>query len=244
MFNNIPAYDQVTPNEHPLHGTGPNIFWGVAAPDGDAYPWKSAVPGALYLRKVSTSDARIYIKVASASADADWMVFGSTAGGAGFVAVPLESLRETAAGAFINAAGNGGLLTSDTTPILNTINGDTDGAWRVSWAAGNADPIGFNVTLPLDFDPTQPLYVKFRAAMGGATNTPTLSLDSYFNEGDTKVTDTSGAVTGTAYATYTATIAAADIPADARAYSVDITPGAHAADTLLLTAVWLEYTRK
>jgi len=70
----------------------------------------------------------------------------------GFIPVSLASVREITTGAFINAAGNGGVLATDTTPILNTINGDTDGAWRLAWAASNSDAIGFQVPLPPDID--------------------------------------------------------------------------------------------
>lgn len=161
----------------------------------------------------------------------------------GFVPVPLASVRELSSGSFINAAGNGGLLASDTSPILNTINGDTDGAWRVQWAASNSDLVGFQVPLPPDLDEAANVEIHFRAAMAGATDTPVISADSYFDEGDTKVEDDSAAVTGTTFAEYTITIAAADVPAGAQTLSVELTPGAHTTDALYITSIWVEYTR-
>jgi hypothetical protein len=161
-----------------------------------------------------------------------------------FLPIPLTSLRELTTGAIPNAAGNGGLLASDTTPIFNTINGDTDGAMRLSWAAANSDAVGFQIALPIDLDVTAALVIRFRAAMSGATDTPVISADSYFNEGDTKVEDDSGAVTGASYAEYTISIAASDIPSNARTLSVELTPGTHATDSLYLTALWIEYQRK
>ncbi len=160
-----------------------------------------------------------------------------------FIAIPLMWLRELASGAIGNIAANGGLLASDTTPILNTVNGDTDGALRVSWAASNSDPIGFQVPLPPDLDTDADLLIKMRAASAGATDTPVFSADSYFNEGDTKVEDDSDAVSD-AYAEKTITIAAADVPAGAQTLSVELTPGAHTTDALYLTALWIEYKRK
>lgn len=161
----------------------------------------------------------------------------------GFVPVPLTSVREIASNAIGNASANGGLLASDTTPILNTTNGDTDTALRLAWAASNSDPIAFQVPMPPDLDVDGNVEVHFRAAMAGATDTPVISADSYFNEGDTKVEDDSDAVTGTSYAEYTITIAAADVPTGAQTLTCELTPGAHTTDILYMTAVWVEYTR-
>lgn len=161
-----------------------------------------------------------------------------------FIPVPLATVRELSTGTHPNAAGNGGLLASDTTPILSAVNGDTDGAWRLAWAASNSDPIGFQVPLPADLNDAASVVIHFRAAMAGTTDTPVISADSYFNEGDTKVEDDSAAVTGTSYAEYTITIAHGDVPAGAQTLSVELTPGAHTTDVLYLTALWVTYTRK
>ena len=161
----------------------------------------------------------------------------------GFVPVPLTSVREISSNAIPNAAANGGLLASDSTPILNTTNGDTDSAVRLAWAASNNDPIIFQVPLPPDLDEASAVEVHLRAAMAGATDTPVISADSYFNEGDTKVEDDSAAITGTSYAEYTITIAAADVPAGAQTLTCELTPGAHTTDILYMTAIWVEYTR-
>lgn len=175
--------------------------------------------------------------------------FGGTAGtlqGAlrtGFIPVPLAVLREIATNAIPNTAANGGLLASDTTPILSTTNGDTDSALRVQWASSNSDPIIFQVPLPPDLDADANVEVHFRAASGGATNSPVISADSYFNEGDTKIEDDSAAVTGTSYAEYVITIAAADVPSGAQTLTCELTPGAHTTDALYMTAIWVEYTR-
>jgi hypothetical protein len=160
----------------------------------------------------------------------------------GFIPVSLGTVREITTGAFINAAGNGGILATDTTPILNTINGDTDGAWRLAWAASNNDAIGFQVPLPPDLDEASNVEIHLRAYMAGATDTPVISADSYFDEGDTKVEDDSAALSATP-AEKTITIAAADVPAGAQTLSVELTPGAHTTDILYVTAIWLEYTR-
>ena len=160
----------------------------------------------------------------------------------GFIPVSLAAVRELSTGSFINAAGNGGILATDTTPILNTINGDTDGAWRLAWAASNSDEVGFQAPLPPDLDEASAVEVHLRAYMAGATDTPVISADSYFDEGDTKVEDDSTALDATP-TEKTITIAAGDVPAGAQTLSVALTPGAHTTDILYVTAIWVEYTR-
>ena len=160
----------------------------------------------------------------------------------GFIPVSLASVRELSSGSFLNAAGNGGILATDTTPILNTINGDTDGAWRLAWAASNSDEVGFQVPLPPDLDEASAVEVHLRAYMAGATDTPVIDIDSYFDEGDTKVEDASTALDATPTEKII-TIAAGDVPAGAQTLSVALTPGAHTTDILYVTAIWVEYTR-
>ncbi len=73
---NIPSYDQVTPNEHPLLGTGPAVFWGSVAPDGDSAPWLSAPVGSQYTRSVSTTHGQVWTKVKNDGIDDDWTGVG------------------------------------------------------------------------------------------------------------------------------------------------------------------------
>jgi len=54
------------------------------------------------------------------------------------------------------------------------------------------------------------------------------------------VEDVSGAV-GAAYAELTITIAAADVPAGAQTLTVELTPGAHTTDTVVLSSIWVEH---
>jgi hypothetical protein len=164
----------------------------------------------------------------------------------GWIPVPLTTLREVFSNNMTNIAGNGGVMASDTTPIFEYTNGDTDSTLRLRWAATNVDAVAFQLPLPPDLDFSAPLYVKLIAAMGGATDIPILTLDSFFGVGDTKIVDTSSAVTGTTAAVYTITVAAADLESNVRKQtaSFEITPAAHGTDTLLLYAVWVEYQRK
>lgn len=164
----------------------------------------------------------------------------------GWIPIPLTSLREVFSNNMTNIAGNGGVMASDTTPIFEFTNGDTDSALRLRWASSNSDAVAWQMPLPPDLDPSNPLYVKLIAEMGGATDTPTLTLETFFGKGDTKVSDTSAAITGTTAAVYTITIAAADIETNVRKgfASFELTPGAHTTDTFVLYALWMEYTRR
>jgi len=143
-------------------------------------------------------------------------------------------------------AGFGGLLCKNTTPILEYVNGDTDSAWRLRWAATNVDKVGWAMMLPGDLDFSQPLLLNIIAAMGGTADTPILTLESFFGKGDTKISDTSAAVTGTTEAIYTITIAGADLETNVRKRfaSFELTTAAHGTDTLLIYGLELQYTKR
>ncbi len=70
---NIPAFDQVTANEHPILGSGPVVFFGTTAPDGDASPWKDVPVGSEYRRQVAGHSA-VYRKNSANGRDDDWKV--------------------------------------------------------------------------------------------------------------------------------------------------------------------------
>jgi len=154
-----------------------------------------------------------------------------------FIAIPLTTLLE---GDGTNVVGT---LDEATTPKLDMANGDTDSGLVLTWVASNSDPVLFQVPLPPDLDVASDLVVHLRAKSGGATDTPTISSDAYFNEGDTKVEDSSAAI-GAAYAELTITIAADDIPSGAQTLTVELTPGAHTTDTVVMSAMWIEYTKQ
>lgn len=151
-----------------------------------------------------------------------------------FIGVPLALVFES-------DATNMTPLTGSTGPKRDMANGDTDSGIVLTWAASNSDAIIFQVPLPPELDVASDVVVHFRAKSGGATDTPTIASDAYFNEGDTKVEDVSAAL-GAAYAEKTITIAAADVPAGAQTLTVELTPGAHTTDTIVLSSISIEYT--
>ena len=160
-----------------------------------------------------------------------------------FLGIPLNAFREASAFDVGAVAANGGVLASDTTPILEAINGGTDGCQRIAWAATNVDQIVTSIPLPPDLDVTADLVLHTRIASAGTTNAVGFTVETFFNEGDTKVSDTSETNQTATYAEKITTIAAADVPAGAQTITIGLTPVAHGTDAMYLTAVWLEYTR-
>ncbi len=162
-----------------------------------------------------------------------------------FLPLSLVNAREVSSGDPGNIAANGGILASDTTPVLEAANGATDSMLRITWASSNVDPIAISAALPPDLDVAADLVFHYRATTGGTTDSFKLTLESWFNEGDTKVSDTS-AVNLTQNGTYaegTITIAASDVPAGAQTITINLFPATHGNDTCLLnSACWFEYT--
>jgi len=144
---------------------------------------------------------------------------------------------------FESDATNMTALTNATGPTRDMANGDTDSGIVITWIAANVDAIVFQVPLPPDLDVTKDVVLHFRAKSGGANDTPVISADSYFNEGDTKIEDDAAAL-GAAYAEKIITIAAADVPAGAQTLTMELTPAAHGTDTIVLSGLWIEYTAK
>jgi len=160
-----------------------------------------------------------------------------------FIPIPLFSLRETTNFDVGNIAANGGILASDTTPVLDAINAATDGCQRVLWAASNGDQVVFQTPLPPDLDVTADIVLHARIVSAGTTDAVGFTVDWFINEGDTKVVDTTGTNQTATWAEVTATLGTADIAAGAQTLTVGLTPVAHTTDTLALSALWLEYTR-
>lgn len=162
--------------------------------------------------------------------------------------IPLATLRELSGGDIINAAGIGGLLAKDTTPILQTVNGGTDQCLTVNWAAGNTDAVFFQRGIPAAANLGKDMRIHIRAYMvkagGAVVDNPIFTVSSYINKGDTKVDDVTLGVTGDAVeGEYYATIAASDLTG-ARTISCVITPGAHGTDALVVTKIELQYAKK
>jgi hypothetical protein len=155
----------------------------------------------------------------------------------------LHDFRECDANGDVGAiAANGGILASDTTPIMRGAAGLI--SQEISWAAGNADPIVCQCALPSDFDGRNDVLLDLWVN-SGTTNAATMGVGTSWDGGAT-ITDSASDV-GTLSATthrITATIAAADVPDGASFVTIVLTPPTHATDAIQLAAVRLRYTVK
>lgn len=173
---------------------------------------------------------------------------GAQARGVGWIPIPLSAWREVvsndiAALATAGTTGSGGVLATDTTPAYEYINGATDKGHRILWAATNVDKIACSVPLPPDIDDAATMTVHFYAGMGGATDVPTLTVAAFFGVGDSDAGGATAALAATV-GERSRTLTAADVLAYPNSLSLEVTPGTHGTDTVVLYATWLRYTRK
>lgn len=163
--------------------------------------------------------------------------------------IPLQlgDFREVdTSGAVGNATANGGVLASDTTPILGAES--TSEAWSLDWAAGNSDIVQQSVPLPHDFDGQEDalveLWVLTDNAGGGGIEAATFSVLTSWDNG-AQVTDTATDSTpGTTAHKIEARIAAADMPDSPAFLNVQLVPGTHANDPVHLLAASVSYVPK
>ena len=175
----------------------------------------------------------------------------STTHGKGIIPINLYAARSISSND-IGANGAtpaGTILTSDSAPKLIRINAATDKGVRVQWAASSSVEIALGtIVYPYDLDDTAAITVNLLAAMGGATDTPTIAVGYFEGIGDTNAGGNTAAVTGTTLAKYSVTIAASDVAmystTNTNFASITLTPGAHTTDVLNLYAAWIEYTKK
>lgn len=137
-----------------------------------------------------------------------------------------------------NIAANGGLLASDTTPILRA---DAAESWEISWAAGNADIIAAHIALPVDFNGARDVTVRATVS-SGSTDAFSATIETGWDGGTLVVDafDDSATKSATKHE-ISATILAADIPDAARTLTIIITPSAHATNAAQLHNIALDY---
>ncbi len=164
----------------------------------------------------------------------------------GYIPLPLSAFREvTATGDVADIAGIGGVLASDTTPVLEAV--ATSNEWRVLWATGNVDPIGVSLTLPRDFDDTADATLDL-VVSSGTTNAATIVCASAWSAGaaGSEVSDSTSDTSSKSATPHTlsVTIDKGDIPAGARRVTIRLTPPTHATDTISLYGAGIAYKRK
>lgn len=159
-----------------------------------------------------------------------------------FIDLALTDWREVDANNLVsNIAGNGGILASDTTPVL----GGTSKQQSILWATGNADIISVARGVPLDWDVTSPARLELTVA-SGSTDAATMGVQIIYD--NTAAVTYSADDTNTKSATQhkiNATLPIGDMPATGpSSVGVMLTPPAHATNTITLWAARLFYKRK
>jgi hypothetical protein len=152
----------------------------------------------------------------------------------------LNDLRiMTTGGAVGDTTANGGLLSSATAPILRNASGIL--AQELSWATGSVITVGFQITLPTDFDGRSDVLLDLWVN-SGTTDLATFSITSCWDGGAT-VTD-SATDTGASATTHriTAIISKDDIPDAAERLTILLTPAAHATNAIQLQGARLRWT--
>lgn len=225
------------------NGTAIGVAIGSAGADGDIVEFIDFTVISTAAANVSIADAGSFTAQTTVEA-ALAEIYQSLISVQGFVPISLMSLREAATMAVANGAGNGGVLASDTTPALTPINGGTDGCQQVEWVESNNDVVIFETALPPDLDDAADLVLHTRIRSAGTTDAVGFTVESWFNEGDTKVSDTSETNQTNTWAEKITTIAAADVPAGAQTVTIALTPVAHTTDHMYMSALWLEYKTK
>lgn len=161
----------------------------------------------------------------------------------GFQALDLSTVKIISAND-LQATTEGMLPDTNTDPSLARINGATDKALRLRWAAGSVIEVQFAPWVyPPDLDDTKTVTVKLLARMSGATDTPTIAVGYFENIGDTNAGGNTGALSSS-LAMVSRAIAAGDVGAPPKVANITLIPGTHGTDALEVVAAWVEYTRR
>src|SRR6478736_5684716 len=156
--------------------------------------------------------------------------------------IPLTALREAVTGDVLNIAGNGGVLASDTTPVLSGT-GST-ASQQLSWAASNSDQVLVDLNLPESFDGRDDVIIEMWVASGTTDPASFTCLSNWDGAAaDVSTTVTDGAKSATVHK-ISARIPASSVPDNASYVSIALTPAAHTTDAIVLKAVRLLFTER
>lgn len=204
-----------------------------------AYTWDLADIGRWYIRDLE--NGRNYEVLTAGSGAGTMVPYGQTQ--YGYVHFKLNDFREVDGAADLDVGAitaNGGILASDTTPILL---GNAAESQVISWAASNVDAIAAQCRLPDDFDGSRACTMLAHTYSAGTTNAGSLSVNTYWDHG-TVITDTITGAATTTNTEYSGTIAAADMPDAPTLLTLSIVPATHGTDAVSLSSFSLKYFRK
>lgn len=162
----------------------------------------------------------------------------------GFIPLDITTVRIISSNAIQNTT-EGGVPDGNTTPILARVNGATDKALRLTWAATVETEVQFApVPKPPDLDGATDLTIHLLVAKD-ANNDATAAIDVqvFDGVGDTEMGGNTAAITETTPTEKTVTIAHANVGDPPGVLNISLVPGTHANDAIYLYAAWIEYTR-
>ena len=221
-------------------GSAIGIAIEAATADGDVIEFMSFAVLSTTAATVSYADASGFTTAATVE-DALDELYQDMLSVQAFIPIPLTTLREVTNFDVGNIAANGGILASDTTPVLDAINAATDGCQRVLWAINNTDSVMFQTALPPNLDVASDVVIHTRV-MAGTTDAMGFTTKAHFNEGDGSIADTGETIQTATWTEKIITIAAADVPAGAQTLTVELTPnGGGTTDVFAMSAIWLEH---
>ncbi|HUX15416.1 MAG TPA: hypothetical protein VMW52_03030 [Phycisphaerae bacterium] len=158
-----------------------------------------------------------------------------------FIPLDITAVREIKAGSQV----------SDATRILERVNGSTDKALRLTWAAGDSAEFQFPPTpWPPDLNAAADVIVHLMMARGGTTDDCDIDVLAYENgagayAADTEMGGKTAALTAAANLVVeaTVTLTASNIGGHPGFLNLALLPDAHTTDAIYLYTAWLEYTR-
>jgi hypothetical protein len=163
----------------------------------------------------------------------------------GYINLDITTVRLIPANVIQNTT-EAGVPDGNTAPLIERINGATDKAHRLVWAAAGVVEIDFApFAYPPDLDDAQNLTVNLLISKDTNTDSAAVVAVSYFEGiGDSNAGGNTAALATAAITKYTVTIAANDVGAYPTMAKVGLTPGAHNNDAIRLHAAWIEYASK
>lgn len=185
-----------------------------------------------------SENGNAYLVIAAGTGVATMQPLGGTGARYGYVTIPLASFREVDGNGDVGLiTANGGILASDTTPILR---GSSAESFEIAWAASNNDAIQAAVSLPRDIDDTRDVTFFVTTSSAGTTDLASFTFEAGWDNG-ALVSDTCTGLASTTITDCTVTVAAADVPASPKNVNVVLAPTAHTTDVKLLHGVVMRY---
>lgn len=165
--------------------------------------------------------------------------------GIGHIPLDITTVRIISTNAIQNTT-EGGVPDGNTDPSLARVNGATDKALRLVWAAASVVEVQFApVAKPADMDGAAAVEVHLLIAKDTNTdNTAVVAVNIFDGVGDTNAGGNTAALSTASLTEYSVSLAAGDLGDPPGFLNISLIPGTHANDAIRLYAAWIEYTRK